>query len=99
LKGVVLCGGSTGYWFSSLQTDSLRPDNTKNKELVKNELSEEELSDWEYAKISALGVVDAFASLILIKEELMVWGESKMQKEFFKKAQLRQLSEWMKMQH
>jgi dipeptidase E len=61
LKGVVLCGGSAGAgcWFSSLQTDSLRPDNTKNKELVKNELSEEELSDWDYAKISALGFVDA----------------------------------------
>jgi len=61
LKGVVLCGGSAGAgcWFSSLQTDSLRPDNTKNKELVKNELSEEELSDWDYTKISALGFVNA----------------------------------------
>eukprot|EP00986_Skeletonema_menzelii_P020107 scaffold30197_cov154-Skeletonema_menzelii.AAC.1 len=61
LKGVVLCGGSAGAgcWFSSLQTDSLRPDNTKNKEHVKNELSEEELADWDYTKISALGFVDA----------------------------------------
>ena len=43
LKGVVLCGGSAGAgcWFSSLHTDSLRPDNTKNKEHVLNELSEE----------------------------------------------------------
>ena len=48
LKGVVLCGGSAGAgcWFSSLHTDSLRPDNTKNREHVLNELSEEELSDW-----------------------------------------------------
>ena len=61
LKGVVLCGGSAGAgcWFSSLHTDSLRPDNTKNKEHVKSELSEEELSDWDYTKISALGFVDA----------------------------------------
>jgi len=60
-KGVVLCGGSAGAgcWFSSLHTDSLRPDNTKNKEHVKNELSEEELADWDYTKISALGFVDA----------------------------------------
>ena len=61
LKGVVLCGGSAGAgcWFSSLHTDSLRPDNRKNKEHVKSELSEEELSDWDYTKISALGFVDA----------------------------------------
>ena len=61
LKGVVLCGGSAGAgcWFSSLHTDSLRPDNMKNKEHVKNELSEEELADWDYTKISALGFVDA----------------------------------------
>ncbi|KAL7446645.1 hypothetical protein ACHAXM_011298, partial [Skeletonema potamos] len=61
LKGVVLCGGSAGAgcWFSSLHTDSLRPDNTKNKEHVLNELSEEELADWDYAKISALGFVNA----------------------------------------
>jgi dipeptidase E len=61
LKGVVLCGGSAGAgcWFSSLHTDSLRPDNTKNKEHVKSELSEEELADWDYTKISALGFVDA----------------------------------------
>jgi len=61
LKGVVLCGGSAGAgcWFSSLHTDSLRPDNTKNREHVLNELSEEELSDWDYTKISALGFVDA----------------------------------------
>src|SRR5210317_1445610 len=61
LKGVVLCGGSAGAgcWFSSLQTDSLRPDNTKNREHVKSELSEEELSDWDYTKISALGYIDA----------------------------------------
>ena len=33
LKGTVLCGGSAGAgcWFSSLHTDSLRPDNTKNR--------------------------------------------------------------------
>ena len=61
MKGVVLCGGSAGAgcWFSSLQTDSLRPDNMKNKEHVKNELSEEELADWDYQKISALGFVNA----------------------------------------
>ena len=61
LKGVVLCGGSAGAgcWFSSLHTDSLRPDNTKNKEHVKSELNEEELADWDYTKISALGFVDA----------------------------------------
>ncbi|KAL7448259.1 hypothetical protein ACHAWC_000484, partial [Mediolabrus comicus] len=61
LKGVVLCGGSAGAgcWFSSLHTDSLRPDNTKNREHVLNDLSEEELADWDYTKISALGFVDA----------------------------------------
>ena len=61
LKGVVLCGGSAGAgcWFSSLHTDSLRPDNTKNKEHVLNELSEEELADWDYTKISALGFVNS----------------------------------------
>ncbi|KAL7470823.1 hypothetical protein ACHAXS_011102 [Conticribra weissflogii] len=61
MEGKVLCGGSAGAgcWFSSLHTDSLRPDNTKNKEHVLNELSEEELSDWNYTKISALGFIDA----------------------------------------
>jgi peptidase E len=61
LKGTVLCGGSAGAgcWFSSLHTDSLRPDNTKNREAVINELSEEELEDWDYAKISGLGFIDA----------------------------------------
>ena len=61
MKGTVLCGGSAGAgcWFSSLHTDSLRPDNAKNKEHVLNELSEEELADWDYAKISGLGFIDA----------------------------------------
>lgn len=61
MEGKVLCGGSAGAgcWFSSLHTDSLRPDNTKNKEHILNELSEEELSDWNYTKISALGFIDA----------------------------------------
>jgi len=61
MKGKVLCGGSAGAgcWFSSLHTDSLRPDNAKNKEHVKNDLTEEELADWDYAKISGLGFVDA----------------------------------------
>ncbi|KAL7520842.1 hypothetical protein ACHAWX_005546 [Stephanocyclus meneghinianus] len=61
LKGTVLCGGSAGAgcWFSSLHTDSLRPDNTRNKELVLDELTEEELSDWNFTKISALGFIDA----------------------------------------
>jgi len=60
-KGTVLCGGSAGAgcWFSSLHTDSLRPDNTKNREHVRNELDEEELADWDYAQISGLGFVDA----------------------------------------
>jgi len=61
LKGTVLCGGSAGAgcWFSSLHTDSLRPDNRKNKEHVLNDLSEEELADWDYARISGLGFLDA----------------------------------------
>ena len=61
MKGTVLCGGSAGAgcWFSSLHTDSLRPDNRKNKELVQSELSEEELADWDYATISGLGFIDA----------------------------------------
>ncbi|KAL3782504.1 hypothetical protein HJC23_013433 [Cyclotella cryptica] len=61
MKGTVLCGGSAGAgcWFSSLHTDSLRPDNTKNKEHVLDELTEEELSDWNFTKISALGFIDA----------------------------------------
>jgi len=61
LKGTVLCGGSAGAgcWFSSLHTDSLRPDNTKNKEHVLDELAADELSDWNFTKISALGFIDA----------------------------------------
>ncbi|KAL9184250.1 hypothetical protein ACHAXT_002336 [Thalassiosira profunda] len=61
MKGTVLCGGSAGAgcWFSSLHTDSLRPDNTKNKEHVLSEMTDEELADWDYAKISGLGFVDA----------------------------------------
>ena len=61
MKGTVLCGGSAGAgcWFSSLHTDSLRPDNTKNREHVQSELSEEELADWDYTKISGLGYIDA----------------------------------------
>ena len=61
MNGTVLCGGSAGAgcWFTSLHTDSLRPDNRKNKEQVLNDLSEEELADWDYAKISGLGYIDA----------------------------------------
>ena len=61
MKGTVLCGGSAGAgcWFSSFHTDSLRPDNNKNKEHLRNKLSEEELSDWDFAKISGLGFVPA----------------------------------------
>ena len=61
MNGTVLCGGSAGAgcWFTSLHTDSLRPDNRKNKEHVLNDLSEEELADWDYAKISGLGYIAA----------------------------------------
>jgi peptidase E len=61
MKGAVLCGGSAGAgcWFSSLHTDSLRPDNTKNKEHVLDDMDDEDLADWDYTKISALGFVDA----------------------------------------
>jgi peptidase E len=61
LNGAVLCGGSAGAgcWFSSLHTDSLRPDNTKNKEQVLADMDDEDLADWDYTKISALGFVDA----------------------------------------
>ena len=61
MNGTVLCGGSAGAgcWFSSLHTDSLRPDNTKNKEHVLNDMDDEDLADWDYTKISALGFVDA----------------------------------------
>eukprot|EP00579_Thalassiosira_antarctica_P008248 CAMPEP_0201879326 /NCGR_PEP_ID=MMETSP0902-20130614/10237_1 /ASSEMBLY_ACC=CAM_ASM_000551 /TAXON_ID=420261 /ORGANISM="Thalassiosira antarctica, Strain CCMP982" /LENGTH=701 /DNA_ID=CAMNT_0048407125 /DNA_START=119 /DNA_END=2224 /DNA_ORIENTATION=- len=62
-KGTVLCGGSAGAgcWFSSIHSDSLRPDNVKNSESVKNELDEDELTDWEYVKISGLGIIPAMA--------------------------------------
>ena len=61
MKGTVLCGGSAGAgcWFSSLHTDSLRPDNTKNKEQVLSDMDDEDLADWAYTKISALGFIDA----------------------------------------
>jgi dipeptidase E len=61
LKGTVLCGGSAGAgcWFSSLHTDSLRPDNAKNKEHVLYDMDEEALADWEYTRISGLGFIDA----------------------------------------
>ncbi|KAL3775630.1 hypothetical protein ACHAWO_001897 [Cyclotella atomus] len=61
LNGAVLCGGSAGAgcWFSSLHTDSLRPDNTKNKEQVLADMDDEDLANWDYTKISALGFIDA----------------------------------------
>ena len=60
-QGTVLCGGSAGAgcWFSSIHSDSLRPDNVKNAECVKNELDDEDLTDWDYVKISGLGIIPA----------------------------------------
>lgn len=62
-QGKVLCGGSAGAgcWFSSIHSDSLRPDNKKNNECVKNDLDEEELTNWDYVKISGLGIIPAMA--------------------------------------
>ena len=47
-RGTVLCGGSAGAgcWFSSMHSDSLRPDNVKHADVVKRVLDEEELEDW-----------------------------------------------------
>jgi len=60
-QGTVLCGGSAGAgcWFSSVHSDSLRPDNVKNAECVKNDLDDEDLTDWDYVKISGLGIIPA----------------------------------------
>ena len=60
-QGTVLCGGSAGAgcWFNSIHSDSLRPDNVKNAECVKNELDDEDLTDWDYVKISGLGIIPA----------------------------------------
>jgi len=62
-KGKVMCGGSAGAgcWFNSIHSDSLRPDNMKNSEYVQNELDDNELTDWDYVKISGLGILPAMA--------------------------------------
>lgn len=60
-KGVVLCGASAGAgcWFSSIHSDSLRPDNVKHKERVLSDLDDEDLAEWDYVKISCMGYIDA----------------------------------------
>lgn len=60
-QGTALCGGSAGAgcWFNSIHSDSLRPDNVKNAECVKNELDDDELENWDYVKISGLGIIPA----------------------------------------
>mmetsp|Transcript_5073 Transcript_5073/g.6719 ORF Transcript_5073/g.6719 Transcript_5073/m.6719 type:complete len:91 (-) Transcript_5073:947-1219(-) len=47
-NGTVLCGGSAGAgcWFTSMHSDSLRPDNVKHSQVVKNEMDDEDLTDW-----------------------------------------------------
>ena len=47
-NGTVLCGGSAGAgcWFNSMHSDSLRPDNVKHADKVKEVLDDDELEDW-----------------------------------------------------
>ena len=47
-SGTVLCGGSAGAgcWFNSMHSDSLRPDNVKHADKVKEVLDDDELEDW-----------------------------------------------------
>jgi len=47
-QGTVLCGGSAGAgcWFSSMHSDSLRPDNVKHAAEVRKVLDDDELEDW-----------------------------------------------------
>lgn len=58
-NGTVLCGGSAGAgcWFNSMHSDSLRPDNVKHAGVVKEILDDDELEDWDYVKISGLGII------------------------------------------
>jgi dipeptidase E len=67
-KDTVLCGGSAGAgcWFSSMHSDSLRPDNAKNAVEVRNELDEEELNDWDYVKISGLGIIPSVHNIMAV---------------------------------
>lgn len=62
IKGKVLSGGSAGCgcFFSSLQTDSLKPEACKLSEKVLMELSPEARLNWSFTRITCLGFIDAF---------------------------------------
>lgn len=62
IKGKVLSGGSAGCgcFFSSLQTDSLKPEACKLSEKVLTELSPEARLNWSFTRITCLGFIDAF---------------------------------------
>jgi hypothetical protein len=62
IKGKVLSGGSAGCgcFFSSMQTDSLKPEACKLSEKVLMELSPEARLNWSFTRITCLGFIDAF---------------------------------------
>lgn len=67
-NGTVLCGGSAGAgcWFTSMHSDSLRPDNVKHSQVVKNEMDDEDLTDWDYVKISGLGIIPTPGNIMAV---------------------------------
>ena len=64
-QGTVLCGGSAGAgcWFSSMHSDSLRPDNVKHAAEVREVLDDDELEDWVSCTMHVVRLVVQYDSM------------------------------------